>query len=250
MREVRGGAARPGAYRRLQNWIGPPNSTQETATLLTCPVQDLDDAMTAWERYLHEETPDVLVQLAVVHAWFEAIHPFLDGNGRLGRLMVPLFLVSKRLLERPNFYLSEYLERHRDEYYRTLLVAQRGDGWSPWLRFFLSAMEGQAIANTEKARRILALYGERKDWIQTVIRSRHAVRALDFLFEHPVFHTTRLPPGSGVPKPTAMRILRVLRDHGMLRELRPAHGRRPALLWFPELIEIAEQPSVFEDREQ
>ena len=168
MRGVRGGIADPGAYRRVQNWIGPPNSTEATATLVTCSAPEIGDAMGAWERYLHEDAPDALVQLGVVHAWFEAIHPFLDGNGRLGRLMVPLFLVAKGLLQRPNFYLSEYLERHREDYYRYLLAAQSGADWPAWLRFFLTALEQQAIANARKARQILTLYAARKDWVATV----------------------------------------------------------------------------------
>ena len=247
MHGVRGGVADPGEYRRIQNWIGPPNSKEDDATLVTCPVPDIADAMGAWERYLHEETPDVLVQLGVVHAWFEAIHPFLDGNGRLGRLMVPLFLMTKGLLKRPNFYLSEYLERHRGDYYRNLLAAQSRGDWSSWLQFFLTALEKQAIANTEKARQILTLYAAKKDWVAKTTRSQHAVRSLDFMFDQPVFRTSDFAARSGVPRPTALRILRVLKDHGMLRELRPPRGRRPATLWFPDLIEIVERPWDFGD---
>ena len=245
LRGVRGDVADPGEYRRVQNWIGPPNSKEENATLVTCPVPDIADAMGAWERYLHEETPDALVQLGVAHAWFEAIHPFLDGNGRLGRLMVPLYLMAKGLLRRPNFYLSEYLEEHRKDYYRNLLRAQSKGDWTPWLGFFLTALEKQAVANTEKASRILTLYAARKDWVAKTTRSQHAVRSLDFMFDRPVFRTSDFVAKSGVPRPTALRILRVLRDQGMLRELIPSGGRRPATLWFPELIEIAERPSDF-----
>ena len=245
MKGTGGQTADPGDYRRIQNWIGPPGSKEETATLVTCPVPEIPDAMGAWERYLHEETPDALVQLGVAHVWFEAIHPFLDGNGRLGRLMVPLFLMAKGLLQRPNFYLSEYLERFREDYYRNLLAAQSGGDWAPWLRFFLTALEKQAVANTEKARRILALYAARKDWVAKTTRSQHAVRSLDFMFDQPVFRTSDLAARSGVPRPTALRILRVLRDRGMLRELAPSRGRHPAILAFGELIEIAESPSSY-----
>lgn len=241
----RGRNADPGDYRRIQNWIGPPGSSEETATLVTCPVPQIPDAMGTWERYLHEETPDALVQLGVAHVWFEAIHPFLDGNGRLGRLLVPLFLMARGLLKRPNFYLSEYLERFREDYYRNLLAAQSGGDWSAWLRFFLTALEKQAVANTEKARRILALYAARKDWVAKTTRSQHAVRSLDFMFDQPVFRTSDFASSSGVPRPTALRILRVLRDHGMLRELVPARGRHPAILAFGELIEVVESPSSY-----
>ena len=245
MRGARGGSADPGQYRRVANWIGPPGSTEATATFVTCPVHQIPDAMTAWERYLHSDTPDALVQLAVLHAWFEAVHPFLDGNGRLGRLMFPLFLVSRGLLRRPDFYLSEVLERYRDDYYRHLLEAQSGGAWSPWLRFFLTAVEQQAVAHAGKARRILALYRDRKDWIADTTRSRYGVRALDFFFERPVFWTSSFYRRSEIPKPTALRLLRVLQDERMLRELRPARGRRPALLSFRDLITIVEQRSDF-----
>lgn len=247
MRDVRGGSADPGEYRGVQNWIGPPNSTEATATFVTCPAPAIADAMSAWERYLHSEAPDPLVQLAVLHVWFEAIHPFLDGNGRLGRLMFPLFLVSKGLLRRPNFYLSEYLERHRSAYYDGLLGVQRAGDWESWLQFFLHGVERQGAANTRKARAILRLYDGRKDWITTATRSQHAVRALDYFFQRPVFRTSDFYRRAGIPKPTAMRFLRVLRDRGMLRELAPSRGRRPALLWFPELIELVERPSDFGD---
>ena len=245
MRGTRGRTADPGNYRRIQNWIGPPGSKEETATLVTCPVPEIPDAMGAWERYLHEETPDALVQLGVAHVWFEAIHPFLDGNGRLGRLMVPLFLMAKGLLKRPNFYLSEYLERFREDYYRNLLAAQGSGDWGAWLRFFLTAVEKQAIANTGKARQILALYAARKDWVAKTTRSQHAVRSLDFLFTQPVFRTSDFAARPGVPRATALRILRVLRDRQMLRELVPARGRHAAVLAFGELIEIAESPSSY-----
>ena len=247
MQGARGGGADAGAYRRIQNWIGPPGSTEKTATLVTCPAPEIPDAMGSWERYLHDDVPDGLVQLAVVHAWFEAIHPFLDGNGRLGRLMVPLFLMAKGLLERPNFYLSEYLERHRADYYRHLFAAQSGASWSGWLRFFLTALERQAIANALKARQILSLYADRKEWVATITRSQHAVRSLDFMFRRPVFETPDLAEESGVPRATARRILRLLRDRGMLEEVAPASGRLPAVLCFSELIEIVERPSEFGD---
>ena len=109
MQGVRGHGKAPGEYRRIANWIGPAGGTIETARYVPCSADKLLQAMGAWERYLHAETPDRLVQLAILHAEFEAVHPFLDGNGRLGRLLVPIFLYSQNLLSRPDFYLSAYL---------------------------------------------------------------------------------------------------------------------------------------------
>jgi len=136
MQGVRGRHKSPGEYRKIPNWIGPQGCTIEEARFIPCPAHDLSKAMATWERYLHDEAPDRLVQLALIHAKFEALHPFLDGNGRLGRLIVPLFLFEKGLLSSPNFYLSEYLEQHRDSYYEQLLTVSRDGDWSGWVAFF------------------------------------------------------------------------------------------------------------------
>jgi Fic family protein len=112
----------------------------ETARFVPISAERVPDAMSAWERYLHADAPDKLIQLAILHAEFEAIHPFLDGNGRLGRLLVSLYLVDKRLLSSPNFYVSAYLEAHRDEYYKGLLAVSRDHDWASWCVFFLTAI--------------------------------------------------------------------------------------------------------------
>src|SRR5690625_4146440 len=172
MQGVRGHGKAPGEYRRIQNWIGPAGCAIEEARFVPCPTDAVPAAMDAWEEYIHEPAPDALVQLAVLHAEFEAIHPFLDGNGRLGRLIIPLFLKAKGLLSAPNFYLSEYLESHRDEYYERLLAVSRDDDWTGWCRFFLDAIIKQAAANQEKAQAIHALYTARKDWMVEATRSQ------------------------------------------------------------------------------
>jgi Fic family protein len=245
MQGVRGRNRSPGEYRKIPNWIGPQGCTIEEARFIPCPVDQLPDAMAAWERYLHEEAPDRLVQLAIVHAEFEAIHPFLDGNGRLGRLTVPLFLYEKGLLSRPNFYISEYLDEHRVEYYDRLLAVSRDGDWTQWCAFFLRALTEQAHRNQTKALEILALYNRRKDWIAELTHSQYAVRALDWFFAQPIFKTSDFVAGSGIPKPTANRIIREVREAGLLRELRPASGRRPAILAFSELLNIAEGEDAF-----
>ncbi|HET6383401.1 MAG TPA: Fic family protein [Armatimonadota bacterium] len=135
MQGVRGQNRAPGEYRRVPNWIGPPGSTAATARYVPIGAGFLPEAMSNWERYLHARTPDLLSQLAILHAEFEAIHPFLDGNGRMGRLLVPLFLVDKKLMSSPNFYISAYMESHRDEYYDRLLAVSRDDDWTGWCFF-------------------------------------------------------------------------------------------------------------------
>lgn len=245
MQGVRGRNKDPGEYRRIPNWLGADGSPIEAARFIPCGADRLPDCMSRWEAYLHADAPDRLVQLAIVHAEFEAIHPFLDGNGRLGRLIIPLALQSYGLLSRPNFYLSEYLDAHRQEYYDRLLAVSRDGDWTGWCEFFLSALIKQAQTNQRKALEILKLYQDKKDWIAEVTRSQYAVRALDWMFVRPIFRTSDFIETADIPRPTASRILRVVRDGGLLRELRPASGRRPAVLMFGDLLNIAEGRDAF-----
>ncbi len=247
MQGVRGYDKAPGEYRRIPNsvWIGPPGSSIENADFIPCPVEELTSTMGTWESYLHEQTHDILVQLAIVHAEFEAIHPFLDGNGRIGRLMVPLFMVSKGLLSYPHFYVSEYLDAHRDEYYERLMAVSRDDDWTGWCFFFLNAVTEQARINRSKAQNILDLYNERREWIVEETHSRYSGRALDWIFSNPIFRTSDFADKVDIGKPTANRILRVLRDNGLLTVFRHPSGRRPAILAFSELLNIAEGQDVF-----
>lgn len=245
MQGVRGRNKDPGEYRRIANRIGPAGCSVDEARFVPCAADKLPQAMDAWEQYLYADAPDKLVQLAIVHAEFEAIHPFLDGNGRLGRLVVPLFLYANGLLSRPNFYLSDYLESHREEYYERLLAVSRDDDWSGWVAFFLKALIAQAEANQTKAQAIHTLYRDRKDWIAQVTRSQYGVRALDWMFARPIFKTSDFVETADIPRPTANRILRLVRDEGLLTELQPASGRRAAILAFAELLNIAEGRSVF-----
>lgn len=245
MQGVRGKGKAPGEYRRIPNWIGPEGCTIEQARFIPCSADALPGAMTAWETYIHDPAPDALIQLAVLHAEFEAIHPFLDGNGRLGRLIIPLFLKSKGLLSAPNFYLSEYLESHRDEYYDRLLAVSRDGDWTGWCGFFLRAIIEQAGTNQTKAQAIHALYTARKDWMVEATRSQYGVRALDWFFSRPIFVASDFVTQADIPEPTAKRILRLVRDNGLLREIRASSGRRPAVLAFPELLNICEGRDAF-----
>ena len=247
LRGVRGYDKDPGNYRRIPNsvWIGPPGSTIEGADFVPCPVEHLPKAMDAWEFFIHEEAYDLLVQLAITHAEFEAIHPFLDGNGRMGRLLVPLFMVSKDLLSHPHFYLSEYLDLHRDEYYERLMAVSRDGDWTGWCSFFLRAITEQAQMNQKKVQAILDLYNERREWIVEKTHSQYGGRALDWIFGVPIFMATDFTTKADIPKPTANRILRALREEGMFRVLRPSSGRRSAILAFTDLLNIAEGRDVF-----
>jgi Fic family protein len=241
---VRGQNKAPGEYRRVPNWIGPPGCTIDEARYVPISAERLPEAMGAWDRYAHAEAPDRLVQLAILHAEFEALHPFLDGNGRLGRMLVPLFLWQAGLIRRPMFYISAYFEARRDAYYEGLLAVSRDDDWTGWCRFFLEAVRVQAEANLEKATAILDLYEQMKRDVAELTRSQYAIHALDWIFGRPIFRSTDFIAGAGVPAPTARRFLGVLRKGGVLKVLVPGRGRRATRFAFPALLDIAERREV------
>lgn len=208
---VRGQNRAPGEYRRVPNWIGPAGCTIKEARFVPISSDKLPEAMSGWESYLHEDAPDRLVQLAILHAEFEALHPFLDGNGRLGRMLVPLLLWQKGLIHRPMFYISAWLEAHRDEYYDRLLAVSSDDDWTGWCGFFLEAVRTQAEENLHRTQAILQLYDDLKLRLPEMTRSQYAVHALEWLFARPVFKASDFVQGAGIPEPTARRFLGVLK---------------------------------------
>ena len=238
---ARGEGKSPGAYRRTSNWIGPPGRGPDEARFVPIGADRLADAMSAWERYLHrDDVPDRLVQLAILHAEFEALHPFLDGNGRLGRMLVPLILWRNGLIREPMFYISAYFEANRDAYYDGLLAVSRDDDWTGWCRFFLEAVRSQAEDNLARANGIIDLYDDMKRRVADLTKSHHAIRVLDWIFERPVFSGSDFAAATGISTRTARRILNVLREGGVLRVALPGRGRRTAILAFPNLLNLAE----------
>jgi Fic family protein len=205
--------------------------------------------MDKWEKYIHEEAQDSLVQLAILHAEFEALHPFLDGNGRLGRMCIPLFLFKTGLITEPMFYVSAFFESHRDEYYERLLTVSRDDDWTGWCVFFLKAIIKQAQENQEKAKEILMLYETKKAKLIGLTHSQYAIHVLDFIFSHPIFKASDFTGTKDIPTPTAKRILAVLKNNDILYTLKESSGRRPAVYAFYKLINIAEGKAVLESKE-
>ena len=240
LRGVRGEGKAPGEYRRTPNWIGPPGCAVDEATFVPIGADKLPDAMSAWERYIHRNAIDRLVQLAVLHAEFEALHPFLDGNGRLGRMLVPLFLWQHGLIRAPMFYISAYFEARRDAYYEGLLAVSRDDDWTGWCRFFLQAVQAQAEDNLTRTQGIINLYESMKIRVDDLTRSRYAIRALDWMFERPIFRSTDFVATAGIPEPTARRIRNILIENEILTVLIAGGGRRPGVLCFWRLLHIAE----------
>jgi Fic family protein len=245
MQGVRGRDKTPGSYRTDQNWIGPKGCPLEGASFVPIAPEHLQAGMDDWEKYLNATQADTLVQLAILHVEFEALHPFKDGNGRLGRMLIPLFLYQRKLLASPDFYMSEYLEAKREEYQERLRAVSREDDWTSWCAFFLQGIKEQASENERKARRILDLYGKTKDQVVELTHSQHSIKALDFMFNTPIFSTPTFVRFSSIPKPTASRILTLLRDKGILLTVREGRGRRAGIYVFRELLNIAEGREVF-----
>ncbi len=238
---VRGRNKAPGEFRRIQNYIGPPGSAIEQVTFVPPSPDRLPQAADNWEKYLHFEEKDGLVQLALVKAQFEIIHPFLDGNGRLGRMLIPLFLFDKKLLSSPMFYLSAYLEANRETYLTSLESISQKHDWNGWIQFFLTAVVKQAAVNVDRVRGMLRLYENMKSRIVEITHSQFAIQALDAIFSRPIFRGADFPTISGIPtKQTAASLVRQLQEAGILKVLQPAKGRRSTMLGFPELINLVE----------
>ncbi|MFO0745363.1 MAG: Fic/DOC family N-terminal domain-containing protein [Myxococcota bacterium] len=245
LRGVRGQNKSPGEYRRVPNWIGPPGCGEDDARFVPISAAKLPEAMSVWERYAHAPQPDHLVKLALLHAEFEALHPFLDGNGRLGRMLVPLFLWQDKLIQRPMFYISAFFEARRDAYYDKLLGVSRDGDWTGWCRFFLEGVRTQAEDNAVKTKAILDLYAAMKVRVTATTRSQFGIKALDWIFSRPIFKATDFFESADIPSSTAKRLLTVLRNDGVLRLMVEGRGRRPAVLAFTELMNIAEGRQVF-----
>lgn len=243
---VRGRDKARGQFRTTQNWIGAPGSPIDEAQFIPPVPASIMEYLDNWEKYYHLDEPDHLVHLAIVHAQFEIIHPFLDGNGRLGRMIIPLFLHEKRLLSRPMFYISAYLEGHRAEYVERLrtLCVEPG-AWDRWIAFFLTALYEQAQANAAKVRQMLDLYGELKAAVIELTRSQFAVPLLDQMFKQPIFPSNILNDLPGRPTKAAILVwLNKLKGAGILKVLRKSAGRRPQLLAFAKLINLCEGNEV------
>lgn len=217
MKGVRGQERHPGEFRTYQNFIGAPIGSE--ATYVPPPVPQMMELLDDLERLLHEEALRPLVQAAVVHYQFEAIHPFGDGNGRVGRLLIPLFLRSRGLLPQPLLYLSAYFERSRSDYYEKLLrVSTHGD-WNGWVLYFLAGVAAQAREAADLADRLLALHNGYRETLQAKHVTANALALIDALFENPLMYTARAETVLGVSAPTARSTIRTLEAEGILEEI-------------------------------
>lgn len=206
MRGVRGDSATPGEFRRSQNWIGSPGSTLADATYVPPPPSELMNCLASWERFLHDESLPPLVHVALVHAQLEAIHPFLDGNGRVGRLLITLLLAQRGVLPQPLLYLSAYFERTRHDYYSHLLNITARGHWEEWLVYFLNGVAAQSNETIGKMLRIDELLTDWKVELERE-RSRLPERALEQFVANPFWTVGALAERMEVSYPTAHRAI-------------------------------------------
>ena len=178
------------------------------------------------------------MQLAIVHAQFEIIPPFWDGNGRLGRLLVPLFLYDKKVITTPYFYLSEHLEKHRDEYYDSLnRITAKGD-WEQWIVFFLRAVAAQSLASAAKAQKIINLKANTLPRVQEATHSQYFLQVTNFLFTRPFFTGVQFRNEAEVPRPSVSRLLDLLEKHKIIEKVEQGQGRRSTLWYVPKLAAL------------
>ena len=220
MRGVRGEHSTPGEFRRSQNWIGSPGCLLNDATYVPPPVEEMRACLDALEHFLHSEH-DIppLVQLALVHHQFEAIHPFLDGNGRVGRLIIVMLLCLWDLLPQPLLYLSAYFEANRQTYYELLLsVSQRGT-WKEWVLFFLEGVESQARDAVRRSYRLQDLRREYRTRFQATHSSARLLQVVDLLFESPILTVNQVKETIEVSFPSANRYIAQLEEAGIVDEI-------------------------------
>ncbi len=213
MTGVRGEHATPGEFRRSQNWIGPAGSNLMNAAYVPPPVEEMTGLLSDWERYLHvRESMPELIQCAILHEQFEAIHPFLDGNGRVGRLLITLFLIERGRLSQPLLYLSDFVERNKSDYYDLLQRVRTHGEWLPWIRYFLTGVEDTARDSASRARRLLALR-------EALLReTKGAQELVNRLLMNPYVTVATAAKVMSVTIPTATRLVRELEAKGILRE--------------------------------
>jgi Fic family protein len=237
---VRGAEARPGQFRDRQNWIGSPGSSIEEAVYVPPPVIEMMSCLDAFERFVQNgrQTP-VLVHAAMMHWFFEAIHPFIDGNGRVGRLLIILFLCERGVLTKPLLYLSAFFEANRAEYYDLLLDVSRHGRWREWLLYFLRGVAVQSEDAVRRARRLLELH---RHYLDSAVARRvpaSAMRLIELIFMRPVLNIRMATDYLGVSFPAASKAVALLEEAGMLEEI--SGGRRNRMYRAAEVMDVLER---------
>ena len=245
MRGVRGDGKAPGEFRVTQNWIGPQGANLANATYVPPPVPEMKSALDNFEKFLHErnERPErahhpVIIECALVHAQFETIHPFVDGNGRLGRLLIALLLHERRVLSQPLLYLSLYLKGNRLEYYDRLTAVRKNGDWEGWTKFFLKGIEQTALEAVETAKKVIA-FREQAIRIASSLGSTE-LKLTEFLFRHPLTDIQTAQKQLGVSYNTSAGAIAKLESANLVRET--TGKQRNRVFRFAAYLELFEEP--------
>ena len=240
MENVRGGQLTPGEFRRSQNWIGPSGSTLESAIYVPPPVDEMHAALDAMEKFIHASSQiPPLVRAGLLHYQFEAIHPFLDGNGRMGRLLIILLLHEWHVLSQPLLNLSVYFEAQRQEYYARLLEVSKIGAWEEWLLFFLTGVSKQAFNDAVRLENLLSLRVDYQERIRAGRRQERLEQVLDLVFQRPILRIRQVETALGIPYMTAERCIERLVKAGILREV--TGKRRNRLYQADEILAAIER---------
>jgi Fic family protein len=237
LHSARGANKDRGNFRRMQVYIGSPGASIEEASYIPPPITKIPSLLSNWEKYLNsDQEQDPLIQLGVAHYQFEAIHPFMDGNGRIGRLLIPLFLYQKKFLSYPLLYISEFFEEHRKDYYNLLNdVSKKGD-WNSWLRFFLNAVATQSMRTQKTGFQIINLYQKLKTE-SIAIGSVYAINLLDIIFTTPVVSFVSIKKRlTTKSNQTIYNLLAKFVERGILQEI--SGRKRNRIFIFKQLLDI------------
>ncbi len=241
MEGVRGQQRDPGEFRRILNWIGPPGARLEQATYVPPPPAEIPTALSELEHYIHGDTGlPPLLDIALVHYQFETIHPFLDGNGRMGRLLITLMLVERDLLPEPLLYLSAYFERHRGAYYDRLLAVSRQGAWEDWLLFFLRGVLTEARDAVRRAGTLFDLREAYRERFRREGGSANLLAAVEHLFARPVTDIRELEESLAVSFEAARRLVNRLEEEGVLEEI--TGRRRNRVYAAQEIVRVFQGP--------
>lgn len=221
LKGVRGHNRQPGQFRASQNWIGPQGCTLSTASFVPPPPHEMERALNDLEVFFHEES-DIppLVKIGLIHAQFETIHPFLDGNGRMGRLLITFYLCQQKILNKPLLYLSYYFKRNREEYYNRLMEIRTNDDWEGWIKFFLNGVAEVSTEAIDSATLILSMQTRYSQAIQEQMpNNANAIRLFNILFEQPFITVNRVKALLVVSYPTANSLISAFEAMGILEKV-------------------------------
>jgi Fic family protein len=232
----RGASKSPGEFKIEQNYLA--DGTKRKILFVPVRPEKLQDGLDVLFQYMAESAHPALIKSALSHVEFEALHPFQDGNGRIGRMLITLMLWQSATISAPHFYVSAYFEDNKDAYIDAMRQVSEHSNWNEWCEFFLDAIEQQAIRNLRIAEEIRSLYENMKQIFTDKLSSKWSLTALDYLFTNPVFRNNKFTSKSGIPAPTAARFTRILLEHDIIHTIEEAAGRKPALYSFEPLMKL------------